>query len=56
MSLYEPGDYIKVEFPDETTGVGECPLLQCIDLFQQRRHPAWFAVVGSPYNHGGSRP
>jgi hypothetical protein len=23
MSTYEPGDYIKVEFPDETTGVGE---------------------------------
>ena len=23
MSKYEPGDYIKVEFPDETTGVGE---------------------------------
>jgi hypothetical protein len=23
MSLYEAGDYIKVEFSDETTGVGE---------------------------------
>ena len=23
MSTYEKGDYIKVEFPDETTGVGE---------------------------------
>jgi hypothetical protein len=23
MSKYEAGDYIKVEFPDETTGVGE---------------------------------
>jgi hypothetical protein len=23
MSSYEPGDYIKVEFPDEATGVGE---------------------------------
>lgn len=23
MPKYEPGDYIKVEFPDETTGVGE---------------------------------
>jgi hypothetical protein len=23
MAAYERGDYIKVEFPDETTGVGE---------------------------------
>jgi len=23
MPTYEPGDYIKVDFPDETTGVGE---------------------------------
>jgi hypothetical protein len=23
MPAYEQGDYIKVEFPDETTGVGE---------------------------------
>jgi hypothetical protein len=23
MSLYEAGDYIKVEFPDEATGVSE---------------------------------
>jgi hypothetical protein len=23
VSTYEPGDYIKVEFPDEATGVGE---------------------------------
>ena len=23
MPLYEPGDYVKVEFPDETTGIGE---------------------------------
>jgi hypothetical protein len=23
MSSYEPGDYIKVDFPDEITGVGE---------------------------------
>jgi len=23
MPSYEPGDYVKVEFPDEVTGVGE---------------------------------
>lgn len=23
MATYEPGDYVKVEFPDEGTGVGE---------------------------------
>lgn len=23
MSTYEPGDYIRVEFSDESTGVGE---------------------------------
>ena len=23
MPTYKPGDYIKVEFPDEATGVGE---------------------------------
>ena len=23
MAAYQPGDYIKVEFPDETTGIGE---------------------------------
>jgi len=23
VSKYEPGDYIKVEFPDEKTGIGE---------------------------------
>ena len=23
MPAYEHGDYVKVEFPDETTGVGE---------------------------------
>lgn len=23
MSTYDPGDYVKVEFPDETTGVSE---------------------------------
>jgi hypothetical protein len=23
MAIYERGDYIKVEFPDKTTGVGE---------------------------------
>jgi hypothetical protein len=23
MATYEPGDYVKVEFPDEATGIGE---------------------------------
>ena len=23
MPTYEPGDYVKVEFPDEATGIGE---------------------------------
>ena len=23
MSEYQPGDYVKVEFPDEKTGIGE---------------------------------
>jgi len=23
MPTYDPGDYVKVEFPDETTGIGE---------------------------------
>jgi len=23
MSKYQPGDYVKVEFPDEKTGIGE---------------------------------
>ncbi len=23
MPKYEPGDYVKVEFPDEATGIGE---------------------------------
>lgn len=23
MSIYESGDYVKVEFPDEATGIGE---------------------------------
>jgi hypothetical protein len=23
MAVYEPGDYVKVEFPDPATGVGE---------------------------------
>jgi hypothetical protein len=46
--LNEPVSWALTEFLELPT----CPLLQCIDLFQQRRHPAWFAVVGSPYNHG----
>lgn len=31
MSTYEPGDYIKVEFPDEATGVGEWMWVQVHD-------------------------
>jgi hypothetical protein len=23
LSAYQPGDFVKVEFPDETTGIGE---------------------------------
>ncbi|HTA23023.1 MAG TPA: hypothetical protein VK763_05780 [Terriglobales bacterium] len=37
MSAYEPGDYVKVEFPDEATGIGEWMWVRVSRCDDQRR-------------------
>jgi hypothetical protein len=37
MSKYQPGDYVKVEFPDEKTGVGEWMWVRVTSCDDERR-------------------
>jgi hypothetical protein len=37
MFTYEPGDYVKVEFPDEATGIGEWMWVRIHRCDDQRR-------------------
>ena len=37
MPIYEPGDYVKVEFPDEVAGVGEWMWVRVESCDDQKR-------------------
>ena len=37
MSKYQPGDYVKVEFPDEKTGIGEWMWVRVISCDDSKR-------------------
>ena len=49
MAIYEPGDYIKVEFPDEATGVGEWMWVR-VDVCDDKRKLVYGRLDNEPLN------
>jgi len=53
MPLYQPGDYIKVEFPDEATGIGEWMWVR-VEVCDDNRKLVFGRLDNEPVNdHGG---
>ena len=50
MPTYEPGDFIKVEFPDESTGVGEWMWVRVHHCDDEKRL-VFGALDSVPLNH-----
>lgn len=46
---YEPGDYVKVEFPDETTGIGEWMWMR-VDHRDDRKRLVYGTLDNEPLN------
>jgi hypothetical protein len=49
MAPYEPGDYVKVEFPDEATGVGEWMWVR-IEVCDDKRKLVYGRLDNEPLN------
>lgn len=49
VAIYEPGDYIKVEFPDEATGVGEWMWVR-VDVCDDKRKLVYGRLDNEPLN------
>lgn len=54
MSTYERGDYVKVEFPDETTGVGEWMWVR-VEVCDDKRRVIIGALDNEPLNDYGGQ-
>lgn len=54
MSSYEAGDYIKVEFPDESTGVGEW-MWVCVNSCDDARQIVFGTLDNGPINDYGNK-
>lgn len=50
MSKYQPGDYVKVEFPDEKTGIGEWMWLR-VDHSDHEQRLVFGVLDNEPLNH-----
>lgn len=49
MPTYEPGDYVKVEFPDEATGVGEWMWVR-VEVCDDKRKLVYGRLDNEPLN------
>jgi hypothetical protein len=50
--MYEPGDYVKVEFPDETTGIGEW-MWMIVDRTDDQKRLVFGTLDNEPVNEYG---
>jgi hypothetical protein len=49
VATYEPGDYVKVEFPDEATGVGEWMWVR-LEVCDDKRKLVYGRLDNAPLN------
>lgn len=49
MATYEPGDYVKVEFPDEATGIGEWMWVR-VEVCDDKRKLVYGRLDNEPLN------
>ena len=49
MATYQHGDYIKVEFPDETTGIGEWMWVR-VDRCDEQKQVVFGTLDNEPVN------
>lgn len=54
MSVYERGDYVKVEFPDEATGVGEWMWVR-VDRCDNAKRVVFGTLDNVPVNDSGGK-
>ncbi len=54
MPTYEPGDYVKVEFPGETSGVGEWMWVR-VDTCDDTRRLVFGVLDNVPVNDYGKK-
>ena len=54
MAKYTPGDYIKVEFPDETTGIGEWMWVR-VDRSDDEKQLVFGTLDNEPVNDYGGK-
>jgi len=54
LPTYNHGDYIKVEFPDETTGISEWMWVR-VDRCDDERQLVYGALDNEPLNEHGDR-
>lgn len=54
MPAYEPGDYIKVEFPDETSGIGEWMWVR-VDRCDEQKQLVFGTLDNEPLNEYGDK-
>lgn len=54
MPKYEPGDYVKVEFPDEVTGIGEWMWVR-VEVCDDRKKVVMGRLDNVPLNDYGGK-
>jgi hypothetical protein len=54
MSRYEPGDYVKVEFPDEATGIGEWMWVK-VEVCDDEKELVFGQLDNEPLNNYGGK-
>lgn len=54
MATYQRGDYIKVEFPDETTGIGEWMWVR-VDHCDEQKQLVFGTLDNEPLNEYGGK-
>jgi hypothetical protein len=54
VATYQNGDYVKVEFPDETTGIGEWMWVR-VDHCDEEKRLLYGSLDNEPVNDYGKR-
>ena len=54
MASYAPGDYVKVEFPDEATGMGEW-MWVCVERCDDKERLVFGMLDNAPLNDYGGK-
>jgi hypothetical protein len=54
MARYEHGDYVKIEFPDETTGIGEWMWMR-VDRSDDEKQLVFGTLDNEPLNDYGDK-